>query len=110
METKTNNTVRALTDEQVKAAAIIFAVCWKAVGGQNLMDAENAQRFPLKMVQLYIKKMNAMHASTPKIEKIIAEQFDKLDAETMQDCFDTCLSMQQQGIWSLAYDKALHAQ
>lgn len=104
METK--NTVRTLTDEQVKAAAIIFAACWSATGGRNLTDVENAQRFPLKMVQLYIKKMNDMHASTPEIERLIAEQFEKLDIEAVQDCFDTCLSMQQQGVWSLAYDRA----
>lgn len=103
---ETNNTVRTLTDEQVKAAAIIFAACWNATGGRNLTDVENAQRFPLKMVQLYIKKMNDMHASTPEIERLIAEQFEKFDVEAVQDCFDTCLSMQQQGVWSLAYDRA----
>ena len=82
---ETNNTVRTLTDEQVKAAAIIFAACWNATGGRNLTDVENAQRFPLKMVQLYIKKMNDMHASTPEIERLIAEQFEKLDVEAVQD-------------------------
>lgn len=106
---ETNNTVRTLTDEQVKAAAIIFAACWNATGGRNLTDVENAQRFPLKMVQLYIKKMNDMRASTPKIEKIIAEQLEKFDVETMQGCFDTCLSPQQQGVWSFSYYKALAA-
>ena len=104
MENK--NTVHTLTDEQVKAAAIIFAACWNATGGQNLTDVFNAQRFPLKMVQLYIKKMNDMHASTPEIENLIAEQFEKFDADTMRNCFDKCLSIEQQGIWSLAYDKA----
>ena len=106
---ETNNTVRTLTDEQVKAAAIIFAACWNATGGRNLTDVENAQRFPLKMVQLYIKKMNDMHASTPKIEKIITEQFEKFDVDTMKDCFDKCLSTEQQGVWSFAYYKALAA-
>ena len=106
---ETGNTVRTLTDEQVKAAAIIFEACWNATGGRNLTDVENAQRFPLKMVQLYIKKMNDMRASTPKIEKIIAEQLEKFDVETMQDCFDTCLSPQQHGVWSFAYYKALAA-
>ena len=57
-------------------------------------------------MQLYIKKMNDMRASTPKIEKIIAEQLEKFDVETMQGCFDMCLSPQQQGVWSLAYDRA----
>ena len=71
-----------------------------------MTDVENAQRFPLKMVQLYIKKMNDMHASTPEIERLIAEQFEKLDVEAVQDCFDACLSMRQQGVWSLAYDRA----
>ena len=100
-----NNTVRTLTDEQVKAAATIFAACWDATGGRNLTDVENAQRFPLKMVQLYIKKMNDMHASTPEIENLIAEQCEKFDVDTMKDCFDKCLSIEQQGVWSLAYDK-----
>lgn len=96
-----------LTNEQVKALAVIYAACYRATCSDNLTDTLNAQRFPLKMASRYVHKLHDMRASTPDIERLIAEQYSKIDNDTAQACFDACLSMEQQGAWSLAYSRAM---
>lgn len=99
--------IGALTNEQIKAAATIFAVCYKATGTLNSADITNAQRFPFKMASLYVHKLHSLHKSTPRIEAIIAEQYDKIDADTLESCFDVCLPIEKQGVWELAFSRCL---
>lgn len=100
LETKGEN---IMTNDEIKAAAGIFSLCYHAVDSHNEADLSNAQRFPLKFAVIYIQKLRAMHKSTPEIEQQIAALYDKIDLETMQNAFDKCLTLQQQGTWMLEF-------
>lgn len=92
-----------MTNDEIKAAAGIFAVCYAATKSRSEADIANAQRFPLLLVSRYVQKLHAMHKATPEIDKQIGELFDRISAETMQRDFDKCLTLQQQGVWMLEF-------
>lgn len=98
-----------LTNEQVRAAATIFAVCRRAIGSRSSADVVNAQHYPLQYATIYTTRLHALGCSTPEIERILTEQYCQLDEETLHDNFHSCLSLEQQGVWDLAYSKALYA-
>ena len=92
-----------MTNDEIKAAAGIFAVCYAATKSRNEADIANAQRFPLLLVSRYVQKLHVMHKATPDIDKQIGELFDRISAETMQRDFEKCLTLQQQGVWMLEF-------
>lgn len=102
-----NMSKRTLSNEEIRAAATIFAACYKATGSQNEADITNAQMYPLRGTTLYVQKLHAMHKETPELARLIAEEYDRIDLDAMTDCFDTCMTLQQQGVWMLAYSKYL---
>lgn len=102
-----NMSKRTLSNEEIKAAANIFAVCYKATGSRNETDITNAQMYPLRGAALYVQKLHAMHKETPELARRIAEEYDKIDLASVVGCFDTCMTLQQQGVWTLAYNKCL---
>lgn len=104
---KEDNMSKTLSNEEIKAAANIFAVCYKATGSRNETDITNARMYPLRGAALYVQKLHAMHKETPELARRIAEEYDKIDLDAMTDCFDTCMTLQQQGVWMLAYSKYL---
>lgn len=92
-----------MTNDEIKAAAGIFAVCYAATKSRNEADIANAQRFPLLLVSRYVQKLHAMHKATPEIDKELGDLFDRIGAETMQRDFEKCLTLQQQGVWMLEF-------
>lgn len=93
----------AMNNDEIKAAAGIFALCYHAIGSRNEADLSNAQRFPLKFAHLYVQKLHALHKDTPEIEQQIAALYDRIDLDTMRNDFDKCLTLQQQGTWILEF-------
>lgn len=104
---KEDNMSKTLSNEEIKAAANIFAVCYKATGSRNETDITNAQMYPLRGAALYVQKLHAMHKETPELARRIAEEYDRIDLSSVVGCFDTCMTLQQQGVWMLAYSKYL---
>ena len=75
--------------------------------GMSQSDIDNAQRFPIKWATIMVRKLHAMGKATEDIDREIAEQYGKIDIETFTDNFDKCLTLEQQGVWSLAYFKEM---
>ena len=97
----------AMTNEQIQAIATIFAICRKATGTRGSNDIDNAQRYPLREATIMINKLHAMGKATDEIERQIAEQYTKIDVDTLRANFDKCLTLEQQGVWQIAYFKAM---
>ena len=98
-----------MTNDQIIALATIFAICRKATGAQVNNDIDNAQRYPLRETTIMINKLHAMGKATDEIERQIAEQYEKIDVDTLRANFDKCLTLEQQGVWQIAYFKAMGA-
>jgi hypothetical protein len=96
-----------MTNDEIKAAAGIFAICYTATKSRNEADIAEAQRFPLRLASQYVQKLHAMHKATPEIDKEIGELFERIDLETMRRDFEKCLTLQQQGVWMLEYAKRI---
>lgn len=102
-----NREVTTMTNEQIQAIATIFAICRKATGARGSNDIDSAQRFPLREATIMINKLHAMGKATDEIECQIAEQYAKIDVDTFRANFDKCLTLEQQGVWQIAYFKAI---
>ena len=98
-----NRETSTMTNEQIQALATIFAICRNATKTTSPSDIDNAQRFPIKWATIMVRKLHAMGKSTSEIEREIAEQYGKIDIGTFTNNFDKCLTLEQQGVWSLAY-------
>lgn len=102
-----NREVTTMTTEQIQALAVIFAICRKATNTRCQSDIDNARRCPIKWATIMVRKLHAMGKATEDIDRDIAEQYGKIDIETFTDNFDKCLTLEQQGVWSLAYFKEM---
>lgn len=102
-----NKEVTTMTTEQIQALAVIFAICRKATKTQSQSDIDNAQRFPIKWATIMVRKLHAMGKATDDIDRAIAEQYGKIDIDTFTANFDKCLTLEQQGVWSIAYFKEM---
>lgn len=75
---------------------------------RNQTDFSNACRFPLRLITQKITMMNVLHCTSPAIERAIANVYADISLEMMQNEFDKCLPLPQQGefqrgYWSLDY-------
>ena len=102
-----NREVSDMTTDQIQALAVIFAICRKATKTQSQSDIDNAQRFPIKWATIMVRKLHAMGKATEEIDRAISEQYGKIDIDTFTANFDKCLTLEQQGVWSLAFYKAM---
>ena len=102
-----NKEVSDMKTEQIQALATIFAICRKATNTRSQSDIDNAQRFPVKWATIMVRKLHAMGKATEDIDREIAEQYGKIDIETFTANFDKCLTLEQQGVWSIAYFKEM---
>lgn len=102
-----NREVTTMTTEQIQALAVIFAICRKATKTQSQSDIDNAQRYPIKWATIMVRKLHAMGKATDDIDRAIAEQYGKIDIDTFTANFDKCLTLEQQGVWSIAYFKEM---
>lgn len=94
-----------MTNNEVIASAKIFAICRNALDKRNEADVSNAQRFPLRFMTQYIKEAHTRGKVTSSIDKQIATLMDEIDEKTMEDEFDKCLTLEQQGAWIMAFMK-----
>lgn len=92
-----------ITNDQIKTCATIFGLCYTAMGKNNTADISNAQRFPLRGITLYIRELNQRHLTTPELEKKIGKLMDTLPMELMENHFEDCLTLEQQGVWLMAF-------
>lgn len=102
-----NKEVSDMKTEQIQALATIFAICRKATKTQSQSDIDNAQRYPIKWATIMVRKLHAMGKATDDIDRAIAEQYGKIDIDTFTANFDKCLTLEQQGVWSIAYFKEM---
>ena len=102
-----NREVSDMTTEQIQALATIFAICRKATNTRSESDVDNAQRYPIKWATIMVRKLHAMGKATEEIDRAIAEQYGKIDIDTFTANFDKGLTLEQQGVWSLAYFKEM---
>lgn len=102
-----NKEVSDMKTEQIQALATIFAICRKATNTRSQSDIDNAQRFPVKWATIMVRKLHAMGKATEDIDREITEQYGKIDIETFTANFDKCLTLEQQGVWSIAYFKEM---
>lgn len=102
-----NKEVSDMKTEQIQALATIFAICRKATNTRSQSDIDNAQRFPVKWATIMVRKLHAMGKATEDIDREISEQYGKIDIETFTANFDKCLTLEQQGVWSIAYFKEM---
>lgn len=102
-----NREVTTMTTEQIQALAVIFAICRKATKTQSQSDIDNAQRYPIKWATIMVRKLHAMGKATDDIDRAIAEQYGKIGIDTFTANFDKCLTLEQQGVWSIAYFKEM---
>ena len=102
-----NREVSDMTTDQIQALAVIFAICRKATKTQSQSDIDNAQRFPIKWATIMVRKLHAMGKATEEIDRAISEQYGKIDIDTFTANFNKCLTLEQQGVWSIAYFKEM---
>lgn len=102
-----NREVTTMTTEQIQALAVIFAICRKATKTQSQSDIDNAQRYPIKWATIMVRKLHAMGKATEEIDRAISEQYGKIDIDTFTANFNKCLTLEQQGVWSIAYFKEM---
>ena len=104
-----NREVTTMTTEQIQALAVIFAICRKATNTRSQSDIDNAQRFPIKWATIMVRKLHAMGTKRKVCAACfpIAEQYGKIDIDTFTANFDKCLTLEQQGVWSLAFFRAM---
>lgn len=98
-----------MTNEEVQAYATIFAICWKATNARSANDISNAQRRPIAWATMMINRLYADRKSTPEIELALTEQYCKISPYTIKADFDKILPLEQQGVWALAFRKAMAA-
>lgn len=96
-----------MTNDEIKAAAGIFAICYAATNSHNETDVANAQHLPLRLASQYVLRLHAMHKATPEIDQELGALFERIDLETMHRDFDERLTLQQQGVWMLEYAKRI---
>lgn len=104
-----NREVSNMTTEQIQSLAKIFAICRKATNTRSQSDVDNAQRFPIKWATIMVRKLHAMGKATEEIGHKIAEQYSKIEIDTFTANFDKCLTLEQQGVWSLTYFREMAA-
>lgn len=102
-----NKEVSDMKTEQIQALATIFAICRKATNTRSQSDIDNAQRFPIKWATIMVRKLHAMGKATEEIDRAISEQYGKIDIDTFTANFNKCLTLEQQGVWSIAYFKEM---
>lgn len=102
-----NREASDMTTEQIQALATIFAICRKATKTQSQSDIDNAQRYPIKWATIMVRKLHAMGKATEEIDRAISEQYGKIDIDTFTANFNKCLTLEQQGVWSIAYFKEM---
>lgn len=94
-----------MTNDEIKAAAGIFAICYTATKSRSEADLANAQHLPLRLASQYVLRLHAMHKATPEIDKELGALFEQIDLETMRRDFDERLTLQQQGVWLLEFTR-----
>lgn len=92
-----------MTNEEIIASAKIFALCESILEQGKETDISNAQRFPLRMLTQYVCQVHARRKVTRDIQKQLAGLMDEISEAAMRSDFDKCLSLEQQGVWILAY-------
>lgn len=98
-----------LSVEKVQALARLYALVEKAVGGDDF-KREQAMRYPIKGVIDIVQKVHNLEVASPELETKIGPLYTKLDLEDLESKINTHLNLELQGVWQLAYVKALSTQ
>lgn len=95
-----------MTKEEIAASANIFAELQRVLKKDKAADVQNATIFPIKMMILYNKEAFARHVLTEETQVYLASQYAAFTLDDFNEWMDKPLSLQEQGIWQLAYSKA----
>ena len=96
-----------MTKEQIIASARIFAKLQVVLRKQNIGDVENAMRFPLRAITIYNKQAFARHVLTEETQVFLANEYDAFSVDDYLESFKKPLTIEEQGIWQMAYCRAL---
>lgn len=98
------------TNEQVQSLARIFKALNYAIygdKGHKQMDLDNATRFPMREVTRLTTLAHAMHKVTPQLDRMLAYEYSSyfpvFDPEEYSKSFTTCMTLEQQGVFMIAY-------
>lgn len=94
--------------EQIIASARIFAKLRTVLDKRSDADLQKAAIFPLKMMVIYNKEAAERHVLTQETQDYLAKEYSVLDLDDYLAEVDKPLSLEDQGIWQLAYYRALH--
>lgn len=96
-----------MTKEQIIASARIFAKLQVLLRKQNIGDVENAMRFPLRAITIYNKQAFARHVLTEEAQVFLANEYEAFSVDDYLESFKKPLTIEEQGIWQMAYCRAL---
>ena len=95
-----------MTKENIIASARIFAKLQTVLKKDNATDVINAARNPVKMMVIYNKEAFARHVLNEETQRYLCEEYDKFTLEEFEAGLEESLSLPDQGVWQLAYDRA----
>lgn len=96
-----------MTKEQIIASARIFAKIQTVLGKRNAVDVDNASRLPLRAITIYNKEAFARHVLTEETQMFLAQEYEAFSVDDYHESFGKPLTIAEQGVWQLAYYKAL---
>lgn len=94
-----------MTKEQIIVAAQVFAKLEGVLKKQNTTDVGNAAAYPIRGMTLYIKEAADRGLLTDELNRYIAEAMDNFSVEDYQGGAEKHLTIEEMGIWQLAYYK-----
>ena len=57
-----------MSNDEIKALAEIFALCYKATNSRNDADLGSAMVFPFRYATQYVRKLHMLGKATPELE------------------------------------------
>ena len=96
-----------MTKEQIIASARIFAKLQTVLGKRTAVDVDNASRLPLRAITIYNKEAFARHVLTEETQMFLAQEYEAFSVDDYHESFGKPLTIAEQGVWQLAYYKAL---
>lgn len=86
-----------MSNEEIKALAEIFALCYKATNSKNDADLGNAMVFPFQYATQYVRKLHMLGKATPELEDRIRKAYNRI--HYVPDDMSKGVSLAQQGVW-----------
>nr|DAG72163.1 MAG TPA: hypothetical protein [Caudoviricetes sp.]DAI67789.1 MAG TPA: hypothetical protein [Caudoviricetes sp.]DAZ70984.1 MAG TPA: hypothetical protein [Caudoviricetes sp.] len=86
-----------MSNDEIKALAEIFALCYKATNSRNDADLGSAMVFPFRYATQYVRKLHMLGKATPELEDRIRKAYDRV--HYVPDDMSKGVPTSQQGVW-----------